>query len=156
MVRKKRGTVSTTTILIIAVVVAGVVGGYFVGYTTGYQKGHRSGYETGYNEAMEANSIVESVRDAVMDYIRENHPDAAVFIGDLEWSGGRVTPPGLIGYETYVFTSAKPTDTIGWTVTIGYPVVYDATYEVTAQYNGITWTGTVHDGAVSETSYESE
>ena len=98
---------------------------------------------------------VERVRDAVMEYIRENHPDAAVFIRDLEWSGGRVTPPDLVGYETYVFTSAKPTDTAGWNVTIGYPVVHDVTYEVTAQYNGITWTGTVHDGMVCETSYES-
>jgi len=44
----------------------------------------------------------------------------------------------------------------GWNVTIGYVVYYDIAYEVTAenQQEGITWTGTVYDGVVSETSYE--
>jgi len=92
---------------------------------------------------------VESVRDAVMDYIRKNHPDAAVFVKDLAWSGGRTTAPGIIGGETYVYTSG------GWTVTISYTVYYDVTYKVTVEneQEGIAWTGTVHEGTVSETRY---
>jgi hypothetical protein len=84
-----------------------------------------------------------------MDYIRKNHPDAAVFVKDLAWSGGRTTAPGIIGGETYVYTSG------GWTVTISYTVYYDVTYKVTVEneQEGIAWTGTVHEGTVSETRY---
>jgi len=91
---------------------------------------------------------VESVRDAVMDYIRENHPDVAIYIEDLFWN---VTPPEPIpGWTEYHYIGD------GWNVTIGYVVYYDITYEVTAEnrQEGIIWTGTVYDGVVNETSYE--
>lgn len=91
---------------------------------------------------------VEGVRDAVMDYIGENHPDAAIYIEDPVWN---VTPPEPIpGWTEYHYIGD------GWNVTIGHVVYYDITYEVTSEYRqeGITWTGTVYDGVVNETSYE--
>ena len=91
---------------------------------------------------------VEGVRDSVMDYIGKNHPDAAIYIEDLVWS---VTPPEPIpGWTEYHITGD------GWNVTIGHVVYYDTTYEVKAEnrHEGITWTGTVYDGVVNETSYE--
>lgn len=94
-----------------------------------------------------------TVLDAVMSFIKEKHPELAVYMDDLQWIGGRVTPEGLLGYETYVYTSN------GWKVTIGYAVLPKTTYEVTASielFNEIEWKGTVRDGIVSETSYDNE
>jgi len=92
----------------------------------------------------------EEVRDAVMSYIQDHYPKTARLIEDNEWNGGDITPLGPVGSVTYQYVG------YGWNVTIGYVVYYDVTYEVTAenQQEGITWTGTVYDGVVSETSYE--
>jgi hypothetical protein len=94
----------------------------------------------------------EEVRDAVYAYIKANHTDAAPYMVRWSWSGGRITPEGLVGYETYQYTG------LGWNITIGNVVYYDITYDITALYikNAavyINWTGTVHNGVVTETNY---
>lgn len=95
----------------------------------------------------------EKCRDLVMIYIKENHSDAAVYIGNnIVWNEFRATPPKLLGYETYIYIGEN------WNLTIGYPVVapQNVFYKVTAVHtSGIAWTGEVREGKVSETSYNS-
>jgi hypothetical protein len=74
---------------------------------------------------------------------------------DLVWTGGRVTPPKLLGAETYMYYSQ------GWNVTITYPVVPNPIYKVTADYSAlgisipyrIIWKGTWQNEVIKETSY---
>jgi hypothetical protein len=104
-------------------------------------------------------SIQEQVRDDAMAYIKTNHTETAQFMNDLAWTGGRATPPDVIGAEIYIYTSH------GWNVTIRYPVVQNPIYTVTADYsaasaNGgasipyrVDWQGAWKDGAIIETEY---
>jgi hypothetical protein len=48
---------------------------------------------------------------------------------DLVWTGGRITPPNLLGAETYMYYNQ------GWNVTITYPVVLNPVYKVVADYS---------------------
>jgi hypothetical protein len=108
-------------------------------------------------------SVQEQVRDATMAYIKANHPETALLIGDLTWNGG-VVDTGLVGASDYVYTTAH--GMMGgawWTVEITYPVIPNPTYTVTANYTqtgvlhpyNVNWTGTYQDGTVTETSYSS-
>jgi len=98
--------------------------------------------------------VIEA-RELVMDYIRAHHKETADLIGDIEWSGGDVTPPGLVGRTTHQYTGD------GWTVTISWPVIPKPTYEMTAEYKSLTrgtfwvlWRGTVNqDRVVTETEF---
>jgi uncharacterized protein (UPF0333 family) len=104
-------------------------------------------------------SIQEQVRDDAMVYIETNHPEAAQFMDNLAWVGGRTTSSGLIGAETYAYTSQ------GWNVTISYPVIQNPIYTITADYsatsaNGgvsipyrVIWQGTWENGTITETGY---
>jgi hypothetical protein len=102
-------------------------------------------------------STQELARDAVMAYIESNHIEAAPFLNDLIWIGGR-EESNLLGAETYVYLSG------GWTVTIKYPVIADPAYQITADYSSqstggigipyrLIWEGIWEDGSVSETSF---
>jgi hypothetical protein len=95
----------------------------------------------------------EQARDAVISYIRANHPDAAQFITNFDWAGGRQTPEGLDGAETYSYVSQN------WNITIQYPVVPNPTYTVTTNYAkgnvSIVWEGTWQNGDITETAYTS-
>jgi hypothetical protein len=74
---------------------------------------------------------------------------------DLVWTGGRVTPPNIVGAETYMYYS------LGWNVTINYPVVPNAIYQITADYSAVStgifyraiWKGTWQNEVINETSY---
>ncbi len=98
--------------------------------------------------------IQEQVRDSTMAYLRECHPEAAHFITEVSWSGGRVES-GLLGAETYVYVGK------GWNVTIRYPVVANPVYEVTAEYSAedmsipysLIWHGNWTNGTVKETDF---
>jgi len=100
-------------------------------------------------------SIQEEIRDAIMDFIKSNHPETAQFITNLSWAGGRTTPAGLVGAETYMYTSN------GWKFTINYPVIPNPTYNITADYSApsigipyrIIWTGSWRNWCINETSY---
>lgn len=100
-------------------------------------------------------SLQEKIRDAVMDYIRFNHPETAQFMEGLNWTGGRTTPAPLIGAETYYYVSG------GWKFTINYPVVLNPIYNATADYSApsvgipyrIIWNGSWHNWSINETRY---
>jgi len=97
----------------------------------------------------------ERIRDSVMFYINSNHPETAQFMKDLVWTGGRATPPNIVGAETYMYYSQ------GWNVTINYPVVPNAIYNIVADYSAtstgipyrIIWQGTWQNEVINETSY---
>jgi hypothetical protein len=90
-----------------------------------------------------------------MSFIRTTHPETAQFMIDLVWTGGRVTPPHLVGAETYMYYSQ------GWNVTISYPVVPNPIYKIVADYSAtgisipyrIIWNGTWQNEVINETSY---
>ncbi len=80
------------------------------------------------------------VRDYTLLYLRAvlelKVPDSLT----LNWTGGRVTPLDLLGYETYVYESDD------LTVTVGYPVVLpeNTEYTITVEMDGATvWKGTL-------------
>jgi hypothetical protein len=97
----------------------------------------------------------EKIRDSAMSFIKSNHPESAQFMKDLVWTGGRVTPPNIVGSETYMFFSQ------GWNVTINYPVVPNTIYKIVADYSAtsigipyrIIWKGTWQNEVTNETSY---
>ena len=109
--------------------------------------------ETAYNSNVP--STQEQIRNSVMVYLENNHNEVAQFLGNLNWTGGRATPTGLVGAETYTYLSG------GWNVTITYPVIPNPTYRVTADYSAqgisipyrVIWEGTWQNGAITETSY---
>lgn len=100
-------------------------------------------------------TMQERIRDSVNNYIKSNHPETAQFMKDLVWTGGRVTPPNILGAETYMYYSQ------GWNVTINYPVVPNAIYKIVADYSApyigipyrIIWNGTWQNEVINETSY---
>ena len=103
-------------------------------------------------------STQEQVRDAIMVYIEANHNETTQYMQSLSWTGGRATPAMLVGSETYIY------QTIGWNVTMQYPVVLDPTYTVTAKYTSpvsqitpeqiiVDWQGIWQNGTITETGY---
>ena len=97
----------------------------------------------------------EKIRNSAMSFIKSNHPETAQFMKDLVWTGGRVTPPNIVGAETYMYYSK------GWNVTINYPVVPNSIYNIVADYSApsigipyrIIWEGTSQNEVINETSY---
>ena len=100
----------------------------------------------------------EQLRDDAMAYIKGNHPETAPLIKDLAWTGGRVTPAGLVGAETYTYLGQ------GWNVTITYPVVLNPVYAITADYSAtstgdvsipyrVIWQGNWENGSIVEINY---
>ncbi len=96
-------------------------------------------------------STQEQVRDEVMNYTKANHEETAQYMQNFSWTGGDVTPSGIVGASTYTYLSQ------GWNVTMQYPVVPDPVYAVTADYSlsgvSITWKGTWQNSTITETSY---
>jgi hypothetical protein len=100
-------------------------------------------------------TMQEKIRDSVMNFMKSNHTETAQFIGNLVWTGGRVTPQNLVGSETYMYYSQ------GWNVTISYPVVPNAIYNIAADHSTpyigipyrIIWKGTWQNEVIVETSY---
>jgi hypothetical protein len=94
------------------------------------------------------------IRDLAMNYIKTFHNQTTPYMQSLTWTGGKATPPGMLGSETYSYQSN------GWNVTIQYPVVPDPVYNITIQYTAIApstvminWQGTLQEGIIIETSY---
>lgn len=98
----------------------------------------------------------EEIRDAVMEYIKTNHPETAQFMQSLSWTGGKVDRDVMIGAETYSWISG------GWNVTLTYPIVPNPVYSVNADYKQqglgipyrVIWAGTWHNDKITETTYE--
>ena len=100
-------------------------------------------------------STQEKIRDSIMDYIKFNNPETAQFMNSLSWTGGRTTPSGFVGAETYFYTSN------GWKFTINYPVIPNPMYNITADYSAtstgipyrVVWKGSWQNWYINETSY---
>jgi hypothetical protein len=97
----------------------------------------------------------EKIRDSAMNFIKSNHPETALFMKDLVWTGGTVTLANIVGAETYMYYSN------GWNVTINYPVVPDTIYSIVTDYSApslgipyrIIWVGTSQNEVIKETSF---
>jgi hypothetical protein len=67
-------------------------------------------------EETSAPEAVRAARDAALaSFVKQAGADAPT--PGLQWKEERITPPGLVGAETYRFTSGD------WNVTVGYAVV---------------------------------
>ncbi|MCW4021931.1 MAG: hypothetical protein ACOWW1_10010, partial [archaeon] len=98
----------------------------------------------------------EQIRDNIIQYIKDNHPETAVLVDNFHWTGGLVET-GLLGAGLYTYESE------GWTVEISYPIVVNPTYEVTVEYSvpsemisipySLTWQGTYENGTITENTY---
>jgi hypothetical protein len=91
-----------------------------------------------------------SARDATLDYLRVQYGDAAPPEG-LVWSEENITPEGLVGSSTFLYSSGD------WTVTVSAPVVAPeaVVYEIEVDNasTGFHWDGTVDaSGQLTETS----
>ncbi len=69
------------------------------------------------------------IRDQIMASIAANHPETAPLFKVTNWSGGLIpNQEGFEGSSIYQYTS------VGWNLTIQYPVVPDPIYSVNATY----------------------
>ena len=97
----------------------------------------------------------ETARNSVIDFIKTKHPETAQFINNLAWTGGRVTPPNVVGSETCIYFAR------GWNFTMTYPVVPQAVYKIIADYSApdvgipyrVIWEGTWQNQIINETDY---
>lgn len=64
----------------------------------------------------EGPEAILSISDIVLAHVEQHYPAAGLSAG-LPWTGGRTTPEGLVGQETFEYTAE------GWLITISYPVV---------------------------------
>ncbi|MCL5878145.1 MAG: hypothetical protein M1540_10085 [Candidatus Bathyarchaeota archaeon] len=92
---------------------------------------------------------VDEIRDGAMVYLAANHTGIVSTMNDLSWSGGK-QDTGLLGAETYVYTSGS------WSCVIDYPVVSNPVYSLAVDYSKdgvvVSWMGSYQNGAFSETS----
>jgi hypothetical protein len=97
----------------------------------------------------------EKILNSIMYHIEVNHPETSQFMKNLVWTGGRVAPQNIVGAETYMYYSQ------GWNVTINYPVIPNAIYNIVADYSTtsigipyrIIWQGTWQNEVINEKSY---
>jgi serpin B len=90
-------------------------------------------------------------RDAVLTYLTGNFGDQAPATG-LVWTEKQTKPEGLVGTDSYEYTSGD------WVIDVSYPVVAPEnvvyTIAVTNQNTGFRWEGQVDaNGVVTETSF---
>jgi hypothetical protein len=97
-------------------------------------------------------ATAEDAGDAAIAYIIANHADTGLTT-DLNWTGGRATPEGLVGSETYIYTAGN------WNITTTYPVVPNPVFTISVVYTdtvtkvGIQWAGTYTNSTITETSF---
>jgi hypothetical protein len=88
----------------------------------------------------------EQARDLAMEYVLANYPELKNVKAPTDWEFTDLTPEGLLGYSTHRYISG------GWTVEVGFPVVWKPTYamELTLSEPAFDWMGTVsQDGTVT-------
>lgn len=107
--------------------------------------------ETSYNNTQLP--IQEQVRNNVMAHLKSTYAETAPYLQSFNWTGGDVTPSGLVGSSTYTYLSQ------GWNVTMQYPVVLNPLYTITANFTdgtaNIAWQGTWQNATITDTSYTS-
>jgi hypothetical protein len=100
----------------------------------------------------------EKIRDAVINYIRTRHSQAAPYMQEFMWTGGMMPQGMMVGSSTYSYQSN------GWNVTMQYPITLNPIYTIAVNYtspisemfppqNMITWSGTWQNGTITETNY---
>lgn len=95
--------------------------------------------------------IPVDILNSVMDYVKQNHSDAAAVINqDISWT--RTSQTVRFGYTKNVYAGD------GWTVTIGRTIVPEVFYDARAEYGGeaIVWVGRIENGVITESSYTAE
>ncbi len=139
-----------SVIIGLAVVLIIVIAGGYFGWTYYASLNHNKST---------SNPSVEQVRDMTMTYIKAHHNETAQYMQSFSWTGGDITPEGLVGGQWYSYQSA------GWNVTIQYPVALPpgsiTIYSVTANYTSqvthgaviVSWQGTLQSGIITETAY---
>jgi len=89
----------------------------------------------------------EAAVQIVVDYLKENYPEASELEITDEWSVANLTPEGLVGASTLEYNGD------GWIIRVSYPVVWKPTYnfEVEHAESEFLWTGVVdQSGVVTE------
>lgn len=100
----------------------------------------------------EAPEHVLLARDAALGYVSEEYGQSGLGSG-LAWEEQRITPEGIVGAETYQYTTAD------WVVSVSYPVVAPEmmVYQVSVvnRSTGFQWEGEVDaHGTVTELGAE--
>ncbi|NLB75767.1 MAG: hypothetical protein GX799_04780 [Crenarchaeota archaeon] len=92
---------------------------------------------------------VTEIRDGAILFVAANHTGTLPLMNDLSWSGG-VQETGIVGAETYVYTSGI------WSIVIDYAVVENPVYTIVIDYSDddatINWLGTYGNTGFAETS----
>ncbi len=96
-------------------------------------------------------TVQQGIRNEIVNYLRVNHTETLQYLQNYAWTGGRTTPSGIVGAETYSYVNQ------GWNVTIEYPVVLNPTYTLSANYtNGsvaISWSAVLQHTNITEIIY---
>ncbi|MCX8150858.1 MAG: hypothetical protein N3D85_05095 [Candidatus Bathyarchaeota archaeon] len=141
-------------LIMIAVIIIIVVGGYGVWSLITSNSPRAAPIPNGLTPAPYASedNTVSQIRDLAMNFIRNTHAETVPLMNNLSWVGGR-QETGLLGSETYIYTSTE------WVVSITYPVVPNPTYTITITYSSgggsVSWQGLCENQNVIETSYTS-
>ncbi len=137
-----------TLIIAAAVVLIVVIAGGYLAYTY-LQNQNQQGQNGQTNTPPKTLLTVDEIRDGAMLYLAANHTGTMPLMSDLSWSGGK-QDTGLVGAETYVYTSGS------WSMVIDYPVVPNPTCIVTVDYSShdatVNWVGTYMNQTFRETS----
>ena len=78
--------------LIVFVAIFAIVGGISWALVNAQQ----ASQEEGPPQIMPKLRLQEDIRDAALNYVKDNHPETAQFTNDLSWTGGRTTPEGIV------------------------------------------------------------
>lgn len=95
------------------------------------------------------------MRDLTMMYLQAYHNETSTYMHDMSWTGGQMDMGGMVGSNKYSYQAS------GWNITTQNPVVPNPPYTITAVYTPsnmhnamMTWIGTIHNGIITQTSYE--
>jgi hypothetical protein len=93
---------------------------------------------------------MKDVLKRVIDYIKENHPDAVASLVDEGCFTAGYGGKRVLGYRKSVYSGG------GWYIKIGHPLTPEIVYNIQAVYNNgeIIWCGRILNGKVEELSYE--
>ena len=100
-----------------------------------------------YTIDFEASPVQQARQDTFGSFL-ESHSELYQYLNFAGWAGGRATPEGLVGSETYSYfgvmynaTSIYPT---GWAVTIQYPVVPNPVYSANITLHSVQHRAKTH------------
>ncbi len=99
----------------------------------------------------EPQALMHYLADSSLHYIKQKHPEVASTVPKtLAWQGGRTTPEGPVGHETYTYKASGWKTTIEWNIT----PPENFTYTVTVEHDNLLWKGKILSGDIVETSFK--